>query len=101
MASFVLWRAPRVHAAREVPVARIGVNSGPVVAGVIGRKKFIYDRWGATVNLASRMESHGQSGAIRITRSTCDLVGAEFDCESAGSIPVKGAGNMEVWRVIG
>ena len=72
-----------------------------MVAGVIGRKKFIYDLWGATVNLASRMESHGQSGAIRITRSTCDLVGAEFDCESAGSIPVKGAGDMEVWRVIG
>jgi adenylate cyclase len=45
-----------------------------VVAGVIGRKKFIYDLWGATVNLASRMESHGQSGAIRITRSTYDLV---------------------------
>jgi len=80
---------------------RIGVNSGPVVAGVIGRKKFIYDLWGATVNLASRMESHGQSGTIQITRSTYDLVGAEFDCESAGTIPVKGAGEVDVWRVIG
>jgi|HubBroStandDraft_2_1064218.scaffolds.fasta_scaffold233769_1 class 3 adenylate cyclase len=74
---------------------------GPVVAGVIGRKKFIYDLWGATVNLASRMESHGQSGAIRITRSTYDLVRAQFDCESAGTIQVKGAGAVEVWRVIG
>jgi guanylate cyclase len=72
-----------------------------VVAGVIGRKKFIYDLWGATVNLASRMESHGQSGAIRITRSTYDLVRAQFDCESAGTIQVKGAGAVEVWRVIG
>jgi class 3 adenylate cyclase len=74
---------------------------GPVVAGVIGRKKFIYDLWGATANLASRMKSHEQSGAIRITRSTYDLVRAQFDCESAGTIQVKGAGAVEVWRVIG
>ena len=85
----------------ETLAFRIGVNSGPVVAGVIGRKKFIYDLWGATVNLASRMESHGQSGTIQITRSTYDLVGAEFDCESAGTIPVKGAGEVDVWRVVG
>jgi adenylate cyclase len=71
-----------------------------VVAGVIGRKKFIYDLWGATVNLASRMESHGQSGAIQITRSTYDLVGAEFDCEPAGAVQVKGAGEVDVWHVI-
>ena len=85
----------------ETLAFRIGVNSGPVVAGVIGRKKFIYDLWGATVNLASRMESHGQRGTIQITRSTYDLVGAEFDCESAGTIPVKGAGEVDVWRVLG
>jgi guanylate cyclase len=85
----------------ETLAFRIGVNSGLVVAGVIGRKKFIYDLWGETVNLASRMESHGQSGAIQITRSTYDLVGAEFDCKSAGAIQVKGAGEVEVWRVIG
>src|SRR5258708_7685956 len=69
----------------ETLAFRIGLNSGPVVAGVIGRKKFIYDLWGATVNLASRMESHGQSGTIQITRSTYDLVSAAFDCESAGT----------------
>jgi adenylate cyclase len=85
----------------ETLAFRIGVNSGPVVAGVIGRKKFIYDLWGATVNLASRMESHGQSGVVQITRSTHDLVGAEFECESATTIQVKGAGAVEVWRVIG
>ena len=80
---------------------RIGVNSGPVVAGVIGRKKFIYDLWGATVNVASRMESHGQTGTIQITRATYDLVGAEFDCESAGTVNVKGGEELDVWRVIG
>jgi guanylate cyclase len=82
-------------------VFRIGVDSGPVVAGVIGRKKFIYDLWGATVNLASRMESHGESGAIQITRSTYDLIKDQFDCESRGSIKVKGADDAEVWHVLG
>ena len=85
----------------ETLAFRIGVNSGPVVAGVIGRKKFIYDLWGATVNLASRMESHGQSGAIQITRSTYELVSAAFECECAGTMEVKGAGAVEVWRVVG
>jgi adenylate cyclase len=57
-----------------------------VVAGVIGRKKFIYDLWGATVNLASRMESHGQSRAIHYHAQHLRSGGAEFDCESAGTI---------------
>ena len=80
---------------------RIGINSGPVVAGVIGRKKFSYDLWGETVNMASRMESHGQSGVIQISRNTCDLVGGEFDCEARGPIDVKGAGRVETWQVTG
>jgi len=79
---------------------RIGLNSGPVVAGVIGRKKFIYDLWGATVNLASRMESQGERGTVQITRATYDLVRDEFDCESRGTINVKGSEATEVWRVI-
>jgi guanylate cyclase len=80
---------------------RIGINSGPVVAGVIGRKKFIYDLWGETVNLASRMESQGRGQVIQITRSTHELVKHAFDCEARGIIEVKGAGPMEVWHVLG
>ena len=72
-----------------------------VVAGVIGRKKFIYDLWGETVNMASRMESHGESGVIQITRGTFDLVKNTFDCEARGVVDVKGAGGVETWRVSG
>ena len=80
---------------------RIGINSGPVVAGVIGRRKFIYDLWGETVNMASRMESHGTSGVIQITRNTFDRVKAHFVCQARGSIEVKGVGPVETWYVTG
>ena len=80
---------------------RIGLNSGPVVAGVIGSKKFIYDLWGDTVNTASRMESHGQEGSIQITRATYELIKNDFECEPQGTVNVKGKGEMEIWFVTG
>ena len=79
---------------------RIGINSGPVVAGVIGRTKFIYDLWGDTVNVASRMECHGTSGKLQITASTYELIKNDFICEPKGSIIVKGKGVMPIWHVL-
>ncbi|OZH55210.1 adenylate cyclase, partial [Hydrocoleum sp. CS-953] len=76
---------------------RIGLNTGPVVAGVIGTSKFIYDLWGDTVNIASRMESHGIIGEIQVTEDTYLLLKDRYLLEKRGIISVKGKGEMSTY----
>ena len=71
------------------------------MAGVIGRKRFLYDLWGDAVNMASRMESHGTPGHIQVTRATYELLKDEFELEPRGTVAIKGKGDVETWYLIG
>ena len=86
----------------EFPIRlRIGINSGTVMAGVIGRKKFSYDIWGDPVNVASRMESHGVADSIQIAEHTYELLKRDFVTVPRGTIDIKGKGEMKTWFLIG
>jgi len=76
---------------------RIGIDTGAVVAGVIGKRKFLYDLWGDVVNTASRMESHGIAGRIQVTDATRQRLSEPFIIEERGVIDVKGKGAMHTW----
>jgi adenylate cyclase len=85
---------------RSVPV-RIGIATGPVVAGVVGTHKFFYDVWGDAVNVASRMESTGTEGQIQVSADAYQRLDHDFALEERGEIDVKGKGRMRTWYLIG
>jgi adenylate cyclase len=91
------WRDPR---GRSVPV-RMGISSGPVVAGVVATRKFFYDVWGDAVNVAARMETTGVAGKIQISQSVYERLKDQFVLEARGEIEVKGKGSMQTWFLVG
>ncbi len=105
IAAMALAMGPEVAACSaeigEPLQVRIGIDTGPVVAGVIGQAKFIYDLWGDTVNTASRMESHAQPGSIQVTERTYERLRDRFDLRSRGIVEVKGKGPMACYELIG
>jgi adenylate cyclase len=91
-----------VEAARALPSqwdVRVGVHVGPVVAGVVGRRQYLFDLWGDTVNTAARVESHGMAGAVNVSDTAWGQVSAACDGDSLGLVMVKGKGHKELFRV--
>jgi class 3 adenylate cyclase len=89
-----------MRAQSKLPI-RIGIDTGPVVAGVIGESKFIYDLWGDAVTTASRMESHGVPGEIQVTEAVHDRLAGGYDFTPRGEIEIKGRGRMRTWLLGG
>jgi class 3 adenylate cyclase len=92
-------RQERVRLGKPYFEARIGLHTGPVVAGVVGVNKFAYDTWGDTVNIASRVESNGQVGRVNISESTFNLVKYKFECTYRGKVEAKNKGLLDMYFV--
>jgi class 3 adenylate cyclase len=93
------WNTQRLQQGKPLFETRIGIHTGPLVAGVVGTNKFAYDIWGDTVNVAARMESQGEAGRINISKNTYELVKNEFTCAYRGEIETKNKGKIEMYFV--
>jgi len=78
---------------------RVGIHTGPIVAGVVGEKKYAYDIWGSTVNIASRMESNGEAGKVNISETTYTLIKDYFTCHHRGKISAKNVGEIDMYFI--
>ena len=97
---YMLYRKKEKEAKGETPFElRIGIHTGPVVAGVVGTKKYAYDIWGDTVNIAARMEQNSETGKINISGTTYELVKEKFNCAYRGKIPAKNKGEIDMYFV--
>jgi adenylate cyclase len=93
------WNMEKKRVGEPPFEARIGIHTGPLVAGVVGSRKFAYDIWGDTVNVASRMETTGDIGKVNISAATYSFVKDEFNCEYRGKVPAKNVGEVEMYFV--
>ncbi len=102
MVEYMKWRNAQRAAIGLLPwELRIGIHVGPVAAGVVGKKKYAYDIWGSTVNIASRMESNGEPGQVNISSNTYELIKDWFFCQHRGKISAKNIGEIDMYFVEG
>ncbi len=100
MLSFIEeYNSKRIEKGLDVWNIRVGIHVGPVVAGVVGKKKYAYDIWGSTVNIASRMESNGIPGRVNISKATYDHIKNDYECEYRGKIYAKNVGDIDMYFV--
>ncbi len=97
----VAWGEEKLAAGKPHFQIRIGIHTGPLVAGIVGVKKFQYDIWGDTVNTASRLESGGEVGTINISASTYEVIKDKYVCEHRGKIVAKGKGEIDMYTLVG
>jgi class 3 adenylate cyclase len=93
------WRRDHESKGKEPWILRIGLHSGPVVAGVVGKRKFAYDIWGDAVNTASRMESSGEPGEVNVSGATYALLKDHFECVHRGQVEAKNKGRIDMYFV--